>query len=68
MSHQCCFCFVSQVMKTEMELVQEMENADDRDAERYVDDLEVLLQAKYAAISKLRDAIRDFQSYRKQRQ
>jgi ribosome-binding protein aMBF1 (putative translation factor) len=40
-------------MKEEMELVQNMENTDDRDAEQYTSRLEKLLEIKDAAIQQL---------------
>ena len=40
-------------MKEEMELVQNMENSDDRDAEQYTSRLEKLLEIKDAAIQQL---------------
>lgn len=51
-------------MKTEMALVQEMESADDRDSELYVDRLEDLLGDKEDTITTLRQKIKSFQKYR----
>ena len=51
-------------MKTEMVLVQEMESADDRDSELYVDQLEELLSDKADTITALRQKIKSFQKYR----
>jgi hypothetical protein len=53
-----------QVMKEEMHLVQEMEDADDRDSEGYVDKLEQLLTLKLESISALRHELNGFQTYR----
>ena len=47
-----------------MELVQEMENVDDRDSEMYVNKLERILQAKSEAIGALRHELNYFQQYR----
>jgi len=52
------------MMKTEMVLVQEMESADDRDSELYVDQLEELLSDKADTITALRQKIKSFQKYR----
>jgi ribosome-binding protein aMBF1 (putative translation factor) len=41
-------------MKEEMQLVQDMERADDRDSEGYVDKLEQILELKLEGISSLR--------------
>ena len=51
-------------MKEEMQLVQEMEDAEDRDSEAYVDKLEQILGLKLDTISSLRDELRGFQSHR----
>ena len=49
-----------------MHLVQEMEDADDRDSEGYVEKLEQILNLKLDSISSLRDELRTFQSFRQQ--
>lgn len=54
-----------QVMKEEMELVQEMENVDDRDAELYIDRLQDILEDKARAIGELRDTLHLFQQFRR---
>ena len=54
----------SQVMKDEMELVQEMENVDDRNSELYIDKLARILAAKSQAIGSLRQELLTFQQYR----
>jgi len=41
-------------MKEEMQLVQDMENAEDRDSEGYVDKLDQILNVKMQGISALR--------------
>ena len=51
-------------MKTEMELVQDMENVDDRDSELYIDKLDKLLRTKFDAIGSLRAELEDFQRFR----
>ncbi len=48
-----------------MELVQEMENVDDRDAELYVDRLQGILEDKARAIGELRDTLHLFQQFRR---
>lgn len=47
-----------------MELVQQMENLDDRDSDRYIDSLARILEAKSDAIGSLRGELSAFQSYR----
>jgi hypothetical protein len=54
----------TQVMKGEMELVQQMENADDRNSERYIERLHDILAAKSTAIGQLRGELGSFQDYR----
>ena len=51
-------------MKDEMELVQEMENVDDRNSELYIDKLERILSIKSEAIGSLRDELNSFQEFR----
>ena len=51
-------------MKDEMELVQEMENVEDRNSELYIDKLESILDVKSSAISSLRNELYSFQQYR----
>jgi len=51
-------------MKDEMELVQEMENIDDRDTDIYIEKLEKIMQAKSAAVKTLRFELDSFQKYR----
>lgn len=51
-------------MKDEMELVQEMENVEDRNSELYIDKLESILDVKSSAISALRNELYSFQQYR----
>ena len=58
------FYFIFQVMKDEMELVQEMENADDRNSELYIEKLAEILDMKSDAIGLLRDELHSFQHYR----
>lgn len=51
-------------MKDEMELVQSMEDVDNRDSELYIDNLESILDAKEAAISALQKELQSFQKFR----
>jgi hypothetical protein len=51
-------------MKDEMELVQGMENVDDRDTSAYLDRLERILDTKKNAINILRSELRSFQKFR----
>jgi hypothetical protein len=53
-----------EVMKDEMELVQEMENVDERDTEIYIDKLERILDVKSVAIHALKDELDSFQHFR----
>ena len=52
-------------MKIEMELVQAMEDNDDRDLEHYMSSLEVMLGSKEEAVSSLQKELKGFQHYRK---
>lgn len=52
------------MMKDEMELVQEMENVDDRDTDIYLEKLEKILLAKSDAVRNLRKELDSFQRYR----
>jgi hypothetical protein len=52
-------------MKEEMELVQEMENVDERNTDLYVDKLELILRAKSNAISSLQSELHRFYSGRR---
>ena len=52
------------MMKEEMELVQDMENVDDRDSELYIDKLDKLLRVKFDAIGSLRTELDEFQRFR----
>jgi hypothetical protein len=51
-------------MKDEMELVQEMENVEQRDSHSYVTRLNDVLEAKQRAILALRQQLKTFQTYR----
>ncbi len=51
-------------MKEEMELVQEMENVDERDSELYIEKLEKILDLKYEAIGALRNELDSFMKFR----
>jgi hypothetical protein len=52
-------------MKEEMELVQNMENNDERDSDVYIDKLEDLLSVKSDAVGELRNKVKRFQEFRK---
>jgi hypothetical protein len=54
-----------EVMKDEMELVQNMENMEDRDSESYVNRLDVIMELKSESVRNLRDELKKFQEYRK---
>ena len=62
----CCsvLCCVVQVMKQEMELVQNMEATDDRDSEAYAQQLEDLLLTKKHSVNVLRTQLQVFQKFR----
>jgi hypothetical protein len=51
-------------MKEEMELVQGMESAEERDAEQYLESLESLLKSKAAAVASLRMEVDSFCKHR----
>jgi hypothetical protein len=51
-------------MKDEMELVQEMENVDDRNTDLYIDKLEMILNVKNEAVATLREELSRFQHQR----
>jgi hypothetical protein len=51
-------------MKDEMEIVQDMENAEDRDSELYLDRLEELLNKRDDSIDTLRSQLIRFQEFR----
>ena len=51
-------------MKDEMELVQDMEVAEDRDSELYADRLSRILAIKNEAVTALRTELSQFRSYR----
>lgn len=51
-------------MKQEMELVQNMEEMDDRDSEAYAQDLENVLRLKKNSVSVLREELQKFQKFR----
>lgn len=55
-------------MKDEMELVQEMENVDDRNTDLYIDKLEMILNVKNDAVATLRDELSRFQHQRQHAQ
>lgn len=51
-------------MKVEMEIVQDMEGAEDRDSDRYLDKLEDILDLKSEAILTLRKELKSFNDWR----
>lgn len=51
-------------MKEEMELVQTMEQASQRDSHLYVDQMDQILAAKLESINALRMELKSFQKYR----
>jgi hypothetical protein len=51
-------------MKDEMEIVQDMENAEDRDSELYLDRLEEILNKRDDSIDTLRSQLIRFQEFR----
>jgi hypothetical protein len=53
------------MMKAEMELVQNMENAEDRDSEEYMQKLEKILTNKSNAVTLLRTKLFEFKSSRR---
>ena len=53
-------------MKEEMELVQGMESAEERDAEKYVEALESVLRVKAQAVAALRSEVDSFRAHRKE--
>jgi len=63
-AHKQSIAEMVEVMKDEMELVQEMENVEDRNSEEYIDKLESILDVKSSAISLLRNELYSFQQYR----
>ena len=65
-AHKLAIAQMVEVMKDEMELVQNMEQVDRRDAEGYVGKLEKLLTVKGGAIQSLQKELQKFQIYRKE--
>jgi hypothetical protein len=63
-AHKTAIAEMVEVMKDEMELVQDMENVDDRNSELYIDKLERILDVKSEAIYLLRTELNSFQQYR----
>jgi hypothetical protein len=62
-AHRLSIAEMVEVMKDEMELVQNMENAEDRDAEVYIDRLERILDVKAEAISTLMTELDSFKRF-----
>ena len=63
-AHKLSIAEMVEMMKEEMEIVQEMENTEDRDSELYVDRLEHVLGLKCEAIEVLRKELHFFQAFR----
>jgi len=63
-THKTAIAEMVEVMKEEMLLVQEMENAEERDSEGYVDKLDDILSLKLDGIQSLRNELKQFQNYR----
>ncbi len=55
----------TKVMKLEMEIVQNMEAADDRDSEAYANDLDNLLAMKKESVDLLSAELKRFQAFRR---
>ncbi len=53
-------------MKEEMELVQNMEQASERDSFSYVEQMEQILSAKLESVNALRTELKSFQQYRQE--
>jgi hypothetical protein len=53
-----------QIMKDEMELVQDMESAEERDCDIYLDRLEHILELKSEAIFTLGRELKNFNNFR----
>jgi hypothetical protein len=54
-------------MKDEMELLQEMENIDDRNTHAYLDQLDHIIQVKSDTLTSLRSELSLFQKFRGQK-
>lgn len=63
-AHKLAIAEMVEVMKDEMELVQDMEQADDRDPEEYVDSLTTILRNKSNAILNLKAELEKFKKFR----
>ena len=63
-AHKLAIAEMVEVMKDEMELVQGMEQTDERDAEGYITSLEKLLRMKKGAVMTLHSELHSFQRYR----
>lgn len=64
-AHRSSIAEMVEVMKDEMELVQNMENMEDRDSESYVNRLDIIMELKSESVRNLRDELKKFQEYRK---
>lgn len=63
-AHKLSIAEMVEVMKDEMELVQEMEAVEERDSDGYLDHLERILDVKSLAIGTLRKELDSFQRFR----
>lgn len=63
-NHKMAIANMVDIMKEEMQLVQDMENSDDRNSEVYVDKLEGILNSKLNDITDLRNQLVTFQKHK----
>ena len=63
-AHKLAIAEMVEVMKDEMELVQRMEQTDERETEDYINRLEKLLLMKRGAVETLHEELHSFQQYR----
>mmetsp|Transcript_4885 Transcript_4885/g.7440 ORF Transcript_4885/g.7440 Transcript_4885/m.7440 type:complete len:988 (+) Transcript_4885:188-3151(+) len=63
-AHKLAIAEMVEVMKEEMELVQDMEQTELRDSHQYVSQLETILAAKKESVNALRKELKDFQAFR----
>eukprot|EP00602_Paraphysomonas_sp_CaronLab_P000228 CAMPEP_0185030702 /NCGR_PEP_ID=MMETSP1103-20130426/17711_1 /TAXON_ID=36769 /ORGANISM="Paraphysomonas bandaiensis, Strain Caron Lab Isolate" /LENGTH=1021 /DNA_ID=CAMNT_0027565921 /DNA_START=233 /DNA_END=3298 /DNA_ORIENTATION=+ len=63
-AHKLAIAEMVEVMKEEMELVQDMEQTELRDSHQYVSQLEMILAAKKESVDALRKELKDFQTFR----
>jgi vacuolar-type H+-ATPase subunit I/STV1 len=63
-AHKLSIAEMVEVMKQEMELVQRMENVDERDTDEYLETLQAILSAKSIAVTNLRQELHAFREFR----